>query len=318
MNRRKCIKCASLDIVKNGFQNKIQVYKCISCKTKFQRKKRKHPPLVKDVFFLFLFRKQTLKELSLLYHTRTITIQKSIDEYVLPKKIHNPRKIWLLVDGVYFSGKEAFCLVVFRDIKTKEDIWWKFCDTETESVYREGKIFLESLGYIICSVTADGLALIRSAFKGIPYQMCQVHMRRIVIRSVTLNPELEQGQVLSSFSKLLFKTNDRDYFINRFKKYYELNKEFINEKAISTLTGKDWFVHKYLKQGFDSMYRLLPHLFTYLLDRKNIPKNTNSLEGHFKHLRIKLSVHHGLSLDRKQKLLTAILLNSSSTKLKKE
>ena len=68
------------------------------------------------------------------------------------------------------------CAVCFRDPKRKENLWWTFCKTETTSVYLEGKIYLEQLGYTILSVTGDGFGGLRQAFFGIPFQMCHVHI----------------------------------------------------------------------------------------------------------------------------------------------
>ena len=174
----------------------------------------------------------------------------------------------MAIDGTYFGTTgtvNAFCLVVFRDEENKEDVWWKFYEVETYEVYTEGKDFLISLRYVIKGVTADGLPLIRTVFKDIPFQMCLVHMERIITRGTTKFPLLEAGKVLL---------------------------------AIATT--------------FNSLYALFPFLFTYEYDHR-ISKTTNSIEGHFHHIDVRASVHHGLSLQRKQKLITAILLNSSVT-----
>ena len=103
---------------------------------------------------------------------RITTVHKLIDEYILPVKAHSPRVVYLVVDGTYFGSKNndsSFCVIVFRDVILKENIWWKFCDVERESYYREGKVYLENLGYVITSLTGDGSALIRRAFVGVPF-----------------------------------------------------------------------------------------------------------------------------------------------------
>lgn len=197
-------------------------------------------------------------------------------------------------------------MVVFRDQYNKEDVWWKFCDTETTSVYLEGRRYLESLGYIIKSVTGDGFGGIRQAFLGIPYQMCLVHMERIVIRGTTNNPKLEQGKVLFALTKSLFKTRS-SLFSERLRKYIEMNRDFLNEKTTNPLTGERWFVHDDLRKALLSLVSFNPYLFTYERDIK-IPRTTNSLEGHFSHLIDVVDIHRGTSKLFKQKILDSILL----------
>ena len=316
MNSKKCPYCSSLSVIKKGFQQGVQKWKCKDCLQYFQANKKSLPK--EEIFCSFVFHKQTFTELSESYHIRHRTLQKIVDDHVLEKKIHKPRVIYLVVDGTYFGETgtiNAFCLVVFRDEENKEDVWWKFCEVETYEVYKEGKEYLTSLGYIIKGVTADGLPLIRSAFKGTPFQMCLVHMERIIIRGTTKYPILEAGKVLLAISSTLHTTNKSE-LRTRVIKYKELYWEFLNEKAVSTTTGIPWVIHKELLRAFKSFYNLFPYLFTYEYDSR-ISKTSNSLEGHFHHINVRVSVHHGLSLQRKQKLITAILLNSSVT-LEKE
>jgi hypothetical protein len=317
MNSKKCLFCNGINVKKDGSQNGIQRWKCKDCNKKFQANKKSLP--MEEIFCSFVFHKQTFTELSESYHVRHRTLQTIFDEYVLPNKVHKLRVIYLVVDGTYFGETgtpNAFCLVVFRDEENKEDVWWKFCEVETYEVYKEGKDYLTSLGYVIRGVTADGLPLIRNVFKGIRFQMCLVHMERIVIRGTTKFPILEAGKVLLAIAGTLHTTN-KDELRGRVIKYKEKYWEFLNEKTVSLITGDSWFVHRELLRAFKSLYNLFPHLFTYEQD-KRISKTSNSLEGHFHHINVRVSVHHGLSLQRKQKLITAILLNSSVTLKEKE
>lgn len=67
-------------------------------------------------------------------------------------------------------------------------------DRETTFDYRQLQNELEALGYVIKGVTGDGFGGIRSAFSGIPFQMCHVHMERIVVKGTTpLKPKQSQG-----------------------------------------------------------------------------------------------------------------------------
>jgi len=66
-----------------------------------------------------------------------------------------------------------------------------------------------------------------------------------------------------------------------------------------------------------SLWRFLPHLFTFE-QNKNIPKTTNSLEGHFSHMSDIVGVHRGLSRPQMEKVLHSILLASTIAPTKKK
>lgn len=306
MNKRKCSKCNSLNITKKGKQDNIQRYYCKDCKVKFQIKIRKAPPNTEELFYSFSFHKQTLKELSTYYHIRTVEVQRIIDGYVLSDLIHTPREVYLQVDATYFGSKESkFCLIVFRDHINKQNLWWTFGDVEREIYYRRGKLELERLGYIIKGVTSDGLPLFRKLFKGIPLQMCLVHMERIIIRGTTRKPKLEAGQMLLALARSLHTISEESF--NKYMNKYTLRYfHFLNEKTVSENTGEWWYTHSNLRDAFISLQNLQDYLFTYMKD-SNLSKNTNSIEGTFAHLKIKVKVHHGLSILRKKKIIEALL-----------
>jgi hypothetical protein len=247
------------------------------------------------------------------------TIRTIIEEYTPPTKEHKPRKIYLVADATYLGkekNQDPWCRIVFRDPKEKENLWWKSGDEETESIYREGRNYLESIGYEIVSVTGDGFSGLRKGFFGIQFQMCLKHMKDIIQRGTTRNPILEAGKVLLALSKTLHKT-DKVTFETRFKQYLEMYRDFLNEKTTSMETGVSEFTHKDLRQATTSLARFLPYLFTYEND-KDIPKTSNSLEGHFGHIKDILSIHRGMSRPLKEKVLDTILLNSSIVLKKKE
>jgi hypothetical protein len=78
---------------------------------------------------------------------------------------------------------------------------------------------------IIISVTGDGFGGIRTAFSGIYFQMCQVHMERLVIKGTTRNPKLEAGAVLLALVRNLHDT-DSNTFQRRIKQYIEKYRDF--------------------------------------------------------------------------------------------
>jgi len=266
-----------------------------------------------------VFEKQTLRELKQKNGKDWRTLKNHFENYEAPEKTHQPRKINLVVDALYFGErkeKTSWCAVCFRDPKRKENLWWNFYDTETTSAYLEGRQYLEKLGYKILSVTGDGFGGLRQAFYDIPYQMCHVHMKRIVVCGTTLNPELEAGQALLALTKTLHYTGG-ETFKNYLKKYIEKYQIFLNQKSVNPFTGKTSLTHEPLYRAFMSLWRFMPYLFTFEKD-KNIPKTSNTLEGHFSHIRDIVGVHRGLSRTQMEKVLHSIFLASTIAPTKKK
>lgn len=240
------------------------------------------------------------------------TLKDHTDIYVAPEKSHVPRHVNIIADALYFGERKeetSWCVVVLRDPKRKENLWWDFVHTETTGVYLRGKQSLEEKGYTIRSVTGDGFAGIRHAFAGIPFQMCHVHMERLVIRGTTRKPQLEAGKVLFALIRTIHYT-DEATFRRYFEKYIEKYREFLNEKTINEFTGGTFFTHEPLRAAVLSLARFLPYLFTFAA-HKDISKTSNSLEGHFAHIRDVVEVHRGLPRKQKERILHSILLAST-------
>ena len=202
-------------------------------------------------------------------------------------------------------------VIVFRDFWGKENLWWKFVDQESIQQYLEGKLCLESLGYVILSATVDGLPGLTNVFKGILAQFCHFQKAQIVRRDTTLNPKISQGHELLELVKVLTFTEEY-IFSHRLQLYISKHRNFLNEKTTDLITGKWFFTHKKLRAAIHSLIRNLPNLFTFqkYLDLK-IPTTTNALESHFSHIKDVVRIHRGLSLSLKQKVIQVILLNSS-------
>lgn len=216
------------------------------------------------------------------------------------------------MDAIYFGERTedtSWCAVVFRDPERKENLWWSFTKTETTGIYLQGRAYLENLGYKILSVTGDGFGGLKTAFSDISVQMCHVHMERIVVAGTTRKPILEAGIALLALIKTLY-YSDENTFKNYFKKYVKKYQSFLNEKTTNLETGKTDFTHEPLRKAVLSVMHFLPYLFTFA-QSKNIPRTTNSLEGHFSHTRDIVGVHRGLSRSQLEKVLNSIFLAST-------
>jgi hypothetical protein len=200
--------------------------------------------------------------------------------------------------------------VVFRDPIKKENLWWTCAKTETTSVYLQGRETLESLGYTILSVTGDGFGGIRSAFVGIPFQMCHVHMERLVIKGTTRRPLTLAGQVLLALVQTLHQGTDSTRFSHYLRQYVEKFRSFLNERTTNPLTGEWSYTHERVRQATFSLVRFELFLFTFEKDQ-NIPRTTNSLEGHFSHVRDIVGIHRGMSRPHMERVLHSIFLAST-------
>lgn len=297
----------------------VQTYLCKSCKGRFRNKRRNRSVLIKKLWFDYVFNKQTYRELSSRYDLDKRTIRGLLDQYQSPQKKHSPRKVHLLVDATYFGKRregEYWCVLVARDAHSKENISWLFADRETTSAYTVLREDIEQSGYTILSVTGDGFSGIKSAFSGIPYQMCHVHMERIVIEGTTKNPQTEAGQVLLALTKTLHNTNSH-LFTTRLNRYIEKYSSFLNEKTYNPETGRREWTHRPLRSATTSLVNWRKYLFTYE-HYKDISKTTNSLEGHFSHLKSITILHRGANKHHAQKIIHSILLASTIAPNKKE
>jgi hypothetical protein len=259
-----------------------------------------------------VFEKQTLRELKQKHGKDKRTLKNVLSQYEAPKKTHDPRLVNVVVDALYFGERTedtSWCAVVFRDSKRKENLWWGFGKTETTGIYLQGRAYLESLGYTILSVTGDGFGGLRTAFSDIPLQMCHVHMERIVLKGTTRKPILEAGKALLSLIKTLHYT-DSNTFKEYLKKYITKYQSFLNEKTINPLTGEKHLTHEPLHHATLSLMKFLPYLFTFER-HKNISRTTNTLEGHFSHIRDVVGVHRGLTRSHLEKVLHSIFLAST-------
>lgn len=293
----------------------VQRYLCKDCGKKFSDSRRTKNKSIKQLWQDYVFGKQVFRELD--YDKRTT--RKLFDQYNAPTKIHNPRPVNIVTDATYFGERKedtSWCVAVTRDPFEKENLVWRFADTETTSLYSNLKDQLREAGYVVLSVTGDGFGGIRSAFFGIPYQMCHVHMERLVVKGTTQNPQTEAGQVLLALTRTLHVTNSR-IFNRRFDMYIEKYRDFLNEKTTNPITGEKYWTHKGVRQATMSLMNHQKWLFTFQ-QNKNIPKTTNSLEGCFSHINRVVGVHRGLSRPQKQKVLNSILLASSVAPSKKK
>lgn len=298
-----------MSVVKRGVQDGVQTYWCRACNSRFRNKRRnkKHHRL----WNLYVFGKQTIRELKYSTGYEKKTIFKYLAEHQLSAKHHEPRPIHLVVDATYFGTRKdqtAWGVILFRDADRKENLWWKYVSHESANDYREGKEYLESLGYVIQSVTADGFLGLPRVFEHIPFQMCQFHMKQIVVRNVTMRPKTEAGKVLLALAKTLSQTTP-EKFLGRLRQFHIRYSLFLAEKTYHP-DGSWSYTHEGARRAYVSLVHWRDYLFTYL-KHPGVPNTTNTCDGHFSHIKDIVRIHRGLTKSFKQKVLDAIFLEST-------
>ena len=224
----------------------------------------------------------------------------------------------MVVDATYFGTRidqTAWGVILFRDSDQKENLWWRYVDHETADFYREGKESLERLGYTILSVTSDGFLGLPRVFEHIPFQMCQFHMKQIVVRNVTLKPKTEAGQVLLALAKTLTQTTQEE-FDRRLQAFHIKYIDFLSERTIHPDGSKSW-THEGARSAYMSLVHWREHLFTHQ-KHLGMPNTTNTCDGHFSHIKDIVRIHRGLCKPFKQKVLSAIFLESTIAPKKKQ
>lgn len=305
--------------MRNGRARGIQTYQCRSCGVRFSNTRKASSEPNKHLWSDYVFGKQTVKQIADECGRDRRWVRHLLNTYTAPTKQHVPRPIHLVVDGTYFGERKegkSWCAIVARDPYAHENLLWSFEQTETTSAYmwlREG---LEALGYTILSVTGDGFSGIKSAFHGIRYQMCHVHMERLVVQRTTRHPQTEAGQVFLTLVRTLHQKTNSHLFHTRLMESVERYRAFLNEKTVHPLSGEQSWTHEDLRHAVHGLLRHEKYLFTYEHD-KQIPKTTNSLEGHFRHTKKLLHVHHGASKQNTQRILHSIFLASTTSPNKK-
>jgi len=271
------------------------------------------------VWYDYVFKKQVLRELKEDYQLDKRTLHQYLMNHIVPTKEHTPRALFVVVDALYFRKKKhatPWCAVVFRDPQQKENLWWGFGPVESHALYAQGRVHLETLGYALLGVTGDGIAMLRKVFADIPFQMCLVHMERIIVRKITRNPQTEAGKVLLALVRTLRDTPSV-FWRERFMQYIERYRDFLNERTYHPESGTSSWTHQELRSAVLSLKQFEPYLFTHETVRA-LPQTSNTLEGHFGHIRDIVRVHRGISDELLRKVLCAIFLASTIAPRKKK
>ncbi len=154
-------------------------------------------------------------------------------------------------------------------------------DSETIFDYKQLLQTLLELGYTILAITIDGK---RGLYKA--------------------SQDLQK--IMYSLTKI---TEDR--FTSKLNEWYLKHKDFLDEKSISSVTGKTQYTHPRVRSAYKSLMTNLPYLFTYK-NYKNIliHNTTNSIDGGvFSPIKKLLKVHNGFTKSLKINMVDDYLVN---------
>jgi AraC-like DNA-binding protein len=279
-----------LDVIRWGFQNGKQRFRCKNCDILFTRNEPQQRTKNRFVWFKkWVLERQTYKTLSRDSGLSKDTLQRVFYEFLQQSpriKILKRVNVHLQIDATYFS---SFCLLCYQDYDEGYTQLIRFTDGEHYLEIKEDLENLLKLGVHIESITSDGhksiLKAVRKVFPDIIVQRCLVHIQRMCIELRNL-----------VLSLLKIKTNnDRIYWTNEFNKWFEQHKSYLQERTINHPTGRYWYTHKLLRRSYYTIKKALPNMFQHLNNYK-VPHTTNSIEGFFSHLKNHLDVHRGLTL----------------------
>lgn len=139
--------------------------------------------------------------------------------------------------------------------------------------------------------------------------MCHFHQKQIIQRYLTLRPKLEAGIELKLIAATLCHSNE-EKFTKRLEDWHKKWASFLKERTINPVTKRWHYTHKRVRSAYHSLNTNLPYLFTYQkYPDLNIPNTTNSLDGSFSQLKMKLGVHRGMREPLKRKMIEEILGN---------
>ena len=232
-------------------------------------------------------------------------VQQRIDRIIVQPRLLEVGDVVVVMDTTYFG--KVFGVMVFRCPHRHKNLLWKFLDYETIADYVAGVEELKECGWNVVGVVCDARRGLVKAFPDIPVQMCQFHQVQIVLRYITRKPKLETGKELKELILLLVHT-DEESFRHWLTQWHMRWKDFLAEKTVDPISKRWHFTHKRLRSAYRSLETNLPWLYTFTHHpHLSMPNTTNTLEGSFTHIKSKLSVHSGLRIDRKQKLIQELL-----------
>jgi len=265
----------------------------------------------KEAYRGYAVQRQTLDDLEETYGRSHKTLRKYLDgvflftgEVVVP-----PHPVALILDATFFSRRDG--VLVAR--AEGRNLLWKEIETEKAEYYAELLDMLTAAGAKFSGFVIDGrrgiLQMLLRKFPGILVQLCQFHQAAIIKRYLSSRPKLTAGRELRQVA-LGLKRTDRANFSRKLEAWHTKWGAFLKEKSLNPASQRWFYTHRRIRSAYRSLMTNLPWLFTYQDHPElNIPNTTNSCDGSFAHWKSKLTIHRGLSRERRRKMMNCLLEN---------
>ncbi len=261
-------------------------------------------------FKRWVLERQTYRLLSHVSGQSERTLKRKFNGYLQQAPIvpiKSKARSHLLIDGTYFSN--GLCLVLYQDNDIKYSQLYRFTDRERYEEIREDLENLKALGVDIESVTCDGhraiIKAVKRAYPNAVLQRCLVHIQRMALVWLTEHPKTQAAWHLRELVSVIHRIEtqeQRTLWLWGFYLWDKEHKAFLSEYVINPLTGRKWYKHRRVRSVRFLIIQALPNMFHYL-NNPLIPKSTNSIEAFFKHLKLHLQVHGGLTLKHRKEFI---------------
>ena len=189
----------------------------------------------------------------------------------------------------------------------RQNLYWQEITTESKIVYEAVKQYLEGHGFNIQAVVVDAKHGTKEVFQEMIIQLCQYHQQQIIQRYLTQHPKTMAAQELKDIASLLTKQTNQAF--SEALVAWHTKWMLVLAGRTYTVDGKHWwYTHKRLRSAYRSIKTNLAYLFSYQeYPELGIPNTNSSLEGYFSKLEQLLNNHHGLTKQRRYKLIINVL-----------
>jgi hypothetical protein len=323
---KSCPTCGSFLVIRWGFQNSKQRYKCKSCFQLFlwRNEGKRYDQLFKW-FEEWIIGKRTFDRISIDSGYSRSKLQRLFRHYLkCPPVFTIPQKesVHIIIDGTYFSSD--ICLVVYRNSEIKRTQLYRLSDNERYEEIKEDLENLKALNIRVESVTCDGhraiLKAIRKVYKKeVLIQRCLVHIQRMARIWLTKSPQSAAGIELLKLTQVIhaIRTSDQKlYWLRALYDWDVKHKSFIQERSINPINGRTWYTHKMVRRVRHLLISAFPDMF-HFIENPKISKSTNALESFFGHLKDNLSIHRGLTAKNRRNFIRWYLYLRNSEMSKK-
>lgn len=293
-----------------------QRWKCLTCRTStIRRRKDVQERHVLTQFIRWITGVHSLTEvaisLGLSRKQLTVRFQMCWETPPPQPRFEELKDQILIVDGAYLSGRTNAALIA----RTPEKVHsWHFAQRECFEAWNHFFSHLTEPTVIVMDGQKGLYEAVKRRFPRTRIQRCLVHVERYVRICISTRPKTEAGQMLWKLMRDIWNVGTLDeskIWCTRFYDWEKKYQTFLQEKSVSSTTGRWWYTHRKLRAARSHIKNALPYLFTFI-EISCVPRTTNHVEGGVNsRLKELIKRHRGLS-DFRKRVLVSYFLSSKS------